>query len=56
MTPQEMINIDPIGSAPCIFKLGDSFYDFTPFKLAYPNPTVPYYDGNLVPLTQTAKY
>ena len=44
MAPQELGTMDLVGSTPCIFKLGDSFYDFTPIKVAYPNPTAPYYN------------
>ena len=31
--PQEMAIVDEIGTVPCVFKLSDSFYDFTPLKL-----------------------
>ena len=41
--------IDEIGRAPCVFKVGDSFYDFTPLKIAEPSPVVPYYDGLPIP-------
>jgi len=37
--------IDEIGTAPCVFKLNNSFYDFTPIKLAQPSPRLGYYDG-----------
>ena len=43
--------IDSVGTSPCIFKLGDSFYDYTPFKLAIPDPEVPYYTGTPIPLS-----
>lgn len=55
-TPQELSLIDSVGTSPCVFKLGDSFYDYTPIKLAYPAPYAPYFDGNPVPLTTTPKY
>ena len=48
--------IDSVGTAPCVFKLGDSFYDYTPIKLAYPHPIAPYFDGNIIPLTRTPEY
>ena len=54
--PQVGSLIDSVGTAPCVFKLGDSFYDYTPIKLAYPNPVAPYFDGNVVPLTSTMQY
>ena len=56
MSPQDLSLIDSVGTAPCVFKLGDSFYDYTPIKLAYPNPIAPYFDGNPVPLTKTMEY
>lgn len=30
---EELSIIDEVGRAPCVFKVGDSFYDFTPLKL-----------------------
>lgn len=39
--PIELGLIDEVGTAPCVFKLEDSFYDFTPIKVAYPNPKIP---------------
>ena len=48
--------IDTVGTTPCVFKLGDSFYDYTPIKLAYPDPVAPYFDGNPIPLTRTPSY
>ena len=42
-TPQSLDIMDEIGTTPCIFKLGDSFYDYTPIKLAYPDPIVPFF-------------
>ena len=53
---QDLSIIDSIGTAPCVFKLGDSFYDFTPFKIAYPNPKVSYIDGTPIPTTNVAQY
>ena len=50
MSPQEMSIIDEVGRSPCVFKLGDNFYDYTPIKLAYPAPKVPYFDGNPIPM------
>lgn len=44
-TPDELISIDTVGKVPCVFKLGDAFYDFTPIRLAYPNPIIPYTNG-----------
>ena len=41
--PIEMSLIDEIGTTPCVFKLDDSYYDFTPIKVAYPAPKVPRY-------------
>jgi len=32
--PDEPINMLSKNSYPCLFKIGNSFYDFTPFKLA----------------------
>ena len=52
MSPQEMSIIDEVGRSPCVFKLGDNFYDYTPIKLAYPAPKVPYFDGNPIPMRQ----
>ena len=43
--PTQLSIIDEVGTTPCIFKLGDSFYDFTPFKIKFPNPIFPYVDG-----------
>lgn len=43
--PQEMAIVDEIGTVPCVFKLSDSFYDFTPLKLIDSSPTLPYLDG-----------
>lgn len=37
-----------MGTSPCIFKLGDSFYDYTPLKLVMAKPMVPYYDGKAI--------
>ena len=54
--PQELSLIDSVGTAPCVFKLGDSFYDYTPIKLAYPHPVAPYFDGHKVPHTTTPEY
>ena len=48
MVPQELGTMDIIGSTPCIFKLGDSFYDFTPIKVAKPDPEAPFMNGNQV--------
>ena len=42
---QRLSLIDEIGTAPCVFKLNNSFYDFTPIKLAQPSPRLGYYDG-----------
>lgn len=44
-----MAIIDEIGKAPCVFKVGDSFYDLTPLKLVDSSPTVPYFDGQPIP-------
>lgn len=44
--------MDQIGTTPCIFKLGDSFYDYTPIKLAYPNPIVPYFSRGIVDIVK----
>ena len=46
MIPQELGTMDIVGSTPCIFKLGDSFYDFTPIKIGLPNPSATFTDGN----------
>ena len=35
---QRLSLINEIGTAPCVFKVDNSFYDFTPIKLAHPNP------------------
>lgn len=48
-TPIETISIDEVGTLPCVFKLGDAFYDFTPIRLAYPNPMLPYLNGDPIP-------
>ena len=46
-----------MGTSPCVFKVNSSFYDFTPIKLAIPNPKVPYYDGTPEgPLQSDQKY
>ena len=55
-SPQEMAIIDEVGRVPCVFKLNDSFYDFTPLKLIDSSPTVPYFDGEPVPGTTTVLY
>ena len=47
VTPQQLELMDEIGTSPCIFKLGDSFYDYTPIKLAYPAPMVPFVDRDI---------
>jgi len=44
--PQKLSLVNEVGTSPCIFKLGDSFYDFTPVKVVQPNPSLPYFDGN----------
>ena len=46
-TPVNLSLIDEIGTSPCIFKLDSKFYDFTPIKLAYPDPAAPYVDGTI---------
>ena len=46
MVPQELGTMDIIGSTPCIFKLDDSFYDFTPIKVAKPDPSATYENGS----------
>ena len=38
--------MDIVGSTPCIFKLDDSFYDFTPIKVAVPDPKATYKNGS----------
>ena len=38
--------MDIVGSTPCIFKLDDSFYDFTPIKVAKPDPSATYENGS----------
>lgn len=48
-TPNELLSIDEVGRMPCVFKLGDAFYDFTPIRLAYPNPQIPYLNGEPIP-------
>ena len=53
--PQNLSLIEEIGTAPCIFKLEDSFYDFTPIRVAYPNPNATYFDGQFIP-TSPPKY
>ena len=53
---QEMAIIDEVGRAPCVFKVGDSFYDFTPLKLIDSSPTVPYLDGQPIPSTPIVQY
>ena len=45
--PVNLSLIDEIGTAPCVFKVNNSFYDFTPIKIAYPNPVLPYYNGSV---------
>ena len=40
--------MNDIGTAPCVFELNSSFYDFTPFKVAYDNPQAPYVNGNIL--------
>lgn len=57
-TPDELISIDNVGKMPCVFKLGDAFYDFTPIRLAYPNPQIPYLNGEPIPekLLPLSKY
>ena len=45
--PTELSIIDEIGTSPCVFKLNTDFYDFTPIKLAYPDPKAPYVNGNV---------
>ena len=45
MTPEELSIMDEIGSTPCIFKLDNAFYDFTPLKVFAPATPMPYYDG-----------
>lgn len=52
VTPQELGTMDIIGSTPCIFKLGDSFYDFTPIKVANPDPKAPFIN----PATNQVEY
>ena len=47
---------DKASSAKCVFHHGTDFYDFTPFKLIYPNPTAPYFDGHRVPRTTEISY
>ena len=47
--PQEMAIIDEVGKLPCVFKLDDSFYDFTPLKVIDSSPTLPYFDGEPQP-------
>ena len=56
MTPQEMSVIDSLGTSPCVFKLGDNFYDYTPLKLTFPEPYAPYIDGNFIPRSLDIKY
>lgn len=51
-----MAIIDEIGRAPCVFKVGDSFYDLTPLKIVDSSPTVPYFDGEAIPKTATKLY
>ena len=53
---QEMAIIDEVGKAPCVFKVDDSFYDFTPLKLIDSSPTVPYFDGEPIPKTLTKQF
>lgn len=40
----------------CVFHHNGNFYDFTPFKIIYPNPTAPYFDGLPVPQSTDVKY
>ena len=56
--PQEMAIIDEVGRLPCVFKLDDKFYDFTPLKIIDSSPTLPYFDGEPVPksLSPTPTY
>ena len=49
LQPQELSLIDSVGRAPCVFKLEDKFYDFTPVKLVKPDPIAPYYDAGAFP-------
>ena len=56
MSPQELALIDSVGTSPCIFKLGDSFYDYTPIKLYHPSPKAPYFDGNPDPAPMIPPY
>jgi len=44
---QRLSLINEIGTAPCVFKLDENFYDFTPIKLANPKPTLSYFDGTV---------
>ena len=50
MSPEELIV--STGSYPCIFQVGDSFYDYTPFKVAYAAPVALWYAEN--PLDPTS--
>ena len=36
------------GTYPCIFKVGNAFFDYTPFKIAYPYVEIPYFNGQNV--------
>ena len=56
MSPQELSLIDSVGTAPCVFKLGDSFYDYTPIKLYHPAPRAPYFDGQPDPAPMIPPY
>ena len=44
---QRLSLINEIGTAPCVFKVDNSFYDFTPIKLAHPNPQLGFWDGTI---------
>ena len=54
--PQELAVILEVSRAPCVFKVENKFYDYTPIRLAYPNPMVPYIDGNAIPRSPTIQY
>lgn len=44
-TPEtQELGVISTGTYPCVFQLGDSFFDFTPFKLAFASPMAVMYD------------
>ena len=47
---------DKASATKCVFRHGTSVYDYTPFKIIYPNPTAPYFDGKRFPRSKDIQY